>query len=394
MKRLLISLTATGLVFAALAAEARKDEYELEHEPDLTTEPTGVKWTQDNERALVEATSDAALAADTKDVAAATRLLAGLRGAYATDPLVAFRIGACSQYVMGRNRERLRDVWTESLLSEAERSTNLYVTTFCLDQLRWCGRPAQAGRVRALGEGAGDGNLAAFAAMVGRELEGRAVGKGADSPQPAKWISGDTSEAEKPAPMLVKAFDLAERPYVATLTVAFAGWGEVYVNGVKAGRDVLSPVTCQPDRRISSKDFDVAPLLRAGRNEIGILLGNGWFNHFTRSAWGFDAAPWRACPKARAELRADGRTVLVTDGTWTAYDSPIVFNSLRNGEWYDARQEGRRDNARPAKLEKYAPLGCVSPEDAAPCREGKIFDPVRTVRAPDGDTIYDFGANI
>ena len=394
MKLLLAFLAATALVSAALAAETRKDEYELDHEPDLTTEPTGVKWTQDNERALAEATSDAALAADTKDAAAAMRLLEGLRGAYATDPLVAFRIGACSQYVMGRGRERSRDAWTESLLSVAEQSTNLYVRTFCLDQLRWCGHRAQAGRIRALGERSGDGNLAAFAATVVRELEGRAVGKWMDCPQPAKWISGDTTEAEKPAPMLVKAFDLTERPREATLTVAFAGWGEVYVNGMKAGRDVLAPVTCQPDRRISYKDFDVAPLLRTGRNEIGILLGNGWFNHFTRSAWGFDAVPWRSCPKARAKLRADGRTVLVTDDTWTAYDSPIVFNSLRNGEWYDARQEGRRDNARPAKLENYAPLGCVSPEDAAPCREGKTFEPVRTVRAPDGDTIYDFGANI
>ena len=187
---------------------------------------------------------------------------------------------------------------------------------------------------------------------------------------PARWISGDTAEAEKSAPMLLKAFVLAERPREATLAVAFAGWGEVYVNGVKAGRDVLAPVTCQPDRRISSKDFDVAPLLRAGRNEIEILLGNGWFNHFTRSAWGFDSAPWRSCPKTRAELRVDGKTALVTDGAWTAYDSPIVFNSLRNGERYDARLEGRRDNARSAKVEKYAPLGYVSPEDAAPCREG------------------------
>jgi len=212
--------------------------------------------------------------------------------------------------------------------------------------------------------------------------------------EPAKWISGDTLAPEKPAPMLVKAFDLTAVPREAEVTAAFAGWGEVYVNGQKAGRDVLAPVTCQPDRRHSSKTYDVTKLLRAGRNEIGLLLGNGWFNHFTLTSWGFHEAPWIACPKARAELRADGKTVLTTDGTWTAYDSPILFDSLRNGEWYDARREGTRVNSRPAKLEKYAPWGCVTPEDAMPCREGELLEPQKTIPSPEDGVIYDFGANI
>ena len=217
------------------------------------------------------------------------------------------------------------------------------------------------------------------------------LGANAASPQ---WISGDSAEPEKPAPALVREFHLGGKPTNAVFTVAVAGWCEVTVNGEKAGRNVLQPVTCQPDRRNSSLRFDVTDLLKAGTNTLEVLLGNGWQNSFTIDAWGFHEAPWRSSPKIRGELTCDGKTLFATDGSWTAYDSPIVFNSLRNGEKYDARMEGSRVNERPAKVEKYAPWGVVSAEDAVPCREGEIFDPKTVLKTPYGKDVYDFGANI
>ena len=217
------------------------------------------------------------------------------------------------------------------------------------------------------------------------------LGANAASPQ---WISGDSAEPEKPAPALVREFHIGGKPTNAVFTVAVAGWCEVTVNGEKAGRNVLQPVTCQPDRRNSSLRFDVTDLLKAGTNTLEVLLGNGWQNSFTIDAWGFHEAPWRSSPKIRGELTCDGMTLFATDGSWTAYDSPIVFNSLRNGEKYDARMEGSRVNERPAKVEKYAPWGVVSAEDAVPCREGEIFDPKTVLKTPYGKDVYDFGANI
>ena len=209
-----------------------------------------------------------------------------------------------------------------------------------------------------------------------------------------KWISGDTLAPEKAAPILERSFELAETPTSARFTVAVAGWAEVYVNGEKLGEDVLSPVTCQPEKRISSLSFDLAGRLRKGQNTIGILLGNGWYNAFTKCSWKFDTAEWISAPQANGTLVVDGKAVLVTDGSWTAYDSPIVFNALRNGEWYDARLEGKRPNARKAKVEKYSPWGVVTPEDAAPCRAFETFVPQRVLTTPTGEKIYDFGANI
>ena len=209
-----------------------------------------------------------------------------------------------------------------------------------------------------------------------------------------QWISGDTADPAKPAPMLVKEFSLDAKPTKAVFSVAVAGWCEVYVNGVKVGKDVLSPVTCQPDERVSSLDFSVADLLKPGKNTLEVLLGNGWHNTFTICAWWFESAPWVSSPKICGKLNCDGQTLFVTDGSWRAYDSPVIFNGLRNGEWYDARKEGVRANLRGAKVEKYAPWGAVSPEDAVPCREFETFEPTRVLKSPQGLDIYDFGANI
>ena len=209
-----------------------------------------------------------------------------------------------------------------------------------------------------------------------------------------RWISGDTAAPEKPASVLVKEFTLDAKPKKAVFTVAVAGWCEVLVNGEKIGSDVLSPVTCQPDVRNSSLDFDLADRLKVGDNVLEVILGNGWQNAFTICAWGFQNAPWIGCPKIRGEMKCDEKVLFATDGSWLAYDSPIVFNSLRNGEWYDARMEGRRVNKRPAKVEKYEPWGKVSAEDAVPCREGELFEPRRVLQTPWETDIYDFGANI
>ena len=211
---------------------------------------------------------------------------------------------------------------------------------------------------------------------------------------PAKWISCSSAEPEKPAPALFKEFRLDAKPERAVFSVAVAGWCEVYANGEKVGRDVLLPVVCQPDRRVSSLDLDVTPLLKVGDNTLEVLLGNGWQNSFTIDAWGFCNAPWKSCPKIRGDLKCDGRTLFVTDGSWRVYDSPILLNSLRNGEWYDARREGQRINERPATVEQYVPWGCVSVEDAVPCREGVLFEPKSVGKTPSGRDLYDFGANI
>jgi alpha-L-rhamnosidase len=252
-----------------------------------------------------------------------------------------------------------------------------------------------------IAEGQVAGVAAALAAKCGitprkvplEELRRGLRAHGAIVPVRSRWISGDTKDRMKSAPWLEKVFSLEKAPVKAVLTLAVAGWHEVYVNGARIGEDVLSPVTCQPDKRISSVSHDVTAFLRQGENRLSVLLGNGWFNCFTHEVWGFKDASWMKEPMIRGELVSDGKVLFVTDGSWTAFDSPITFNALRGGEDYDARREGVRGNPRAATVVKYTPSGAVSPEDAVPCRAFEPIGPKRIFRSGDGATIYDFGSN-
>ena len=212
-------------------------------------------------------------------------------------------------------------------------------------------------------------------------------------PLGGKWISGGTASPKAPAPILERHFELKDIPRNAELTLAVAGWCEIKVNGRLIGDEVLVPTTCQPNLRISSLTRDISAYLKKGENVVAVLLGNGWYNCFTKEVWGFSDASWLGAPMICGELIADGQRLFETDGDWSAYDSPIVFNALRNGEWYDARKEGAGTNERPVTLVKYTPYAEISPEDASPCRGFDLIDPVDSFDAGDGGTIYDFGSN-
>ena len=128
----------------------------------------------------------------------------------------------------------------------------------------------------------------------------------------------------------------------------------------------------KPDKRLSSIARDVTPFLKKGENVVEVLLGNGWFNCFTKEVWGFSSAPWLGAPKACGELVVDGKTLLVTDGSWTVRDSPIVFNALRNGEYYDARREGSRANVRAVTRSHF--VDCPPSSKANPAMSGEPAD--------------------
>ena len=214
------------------------------------------------------------------------------------------------------------------------------------------------------------------------------------------WIGpsqGSEWAATCPAPCFVKTLELAKAPAKATAEIAAAGWFELRVNGRKAGENVLEPVTCQPDRRISLVVHDIAPLLKAGRNEIEITVANGWYGcAVPKEVWGFKDARWHkgVPPSFKGMIEIDGKTVAVSDGSWQVYDTPIVFSALRAGEYYDARREGTRHNLRLAAVLEKTPMAKVSPDDSAPCRLGEVFEPVEKIDLGKDGAVYDFRRNL
>ncbi|WP_316818055.1 alpha-L-rhamnosidase [Pedobacter nyackensis] len=157
------------------------------------------------------------------------------------------------------------------------------------------------------------------------------------------WISDGIDVNTLPAAYFRKVFQPEKKIKSARAYVAAAGLYELYLNGNKVGNHRLDPMYTRFDRRNLYVTYDVTENLKQGKNAIGVLLGNGWYNHQSLAVWDFDRAPWRARPAFCLDLRityTDGSTAVVATGyDWKTSLSPVIFNSIYTGEHYDARLE-------------------------------------------------------
>ena len=157
------------------------------------------------------------------------------------------------------------------------------------------------------------------------------------------WISDTYDYNLKPAPYLRKSFGVQKKVKSARAYIAVAGLYELYLNGEKVGNHRLDPMYTRFDRRTLYVTYDVTKSLQNGENVVGVLLGNGWYNHQSTAVWYFEKAPWRARPKFCIDLRIkyeDGSEEIIASGSdWKTALSPIIFNSIYTAEHYDARLE-------------------------------------------------------
>ena len=225
----------------------------------------------------------------------------------------------------------------------------------------------------------------------------------------AQWIAGSRSgpgEADPPpAPMLRCAVALDKPVASARAYVCGLGYYEMYINGSKIGNDVLAPGFTRYDRTAFYQTHDVTDALCTGANALGVILGNGWYNCFTKEVWDFQQAPWRDHPKLLLQLHvrfADGEErVIASDTQWRCSTGPIVFDGLRNGETYDARLEKPGwtqpdfDDAdwAPAVVVP-GPGGALRSQQMTPIRVNQTIEPVSVREVRPGVWVYDLGQNI
>jgi alpha-L-rhamnosidase len=212
-----------------------------------------------------------------------------------------------------------------------------------------------------------------------------------------------TQPAEvKPAPHLRKGFELTKEVASARAYVSGLGYYELYLNGLKVGDHVLDPAFTRYDRRVLYATYDVTTAVRHGKNAVGAILGNGWYNFHPKAVWNFDKAPWRDAPCLRCQLDiayTDGtHDTIVSDDTWKAAAGPIVFDGLMMGETYDARRElpgwaaaDFDDSAWTVAHAVKGPAGRVVAQAMPPIKVLETIQPARIAEPKPGVFVYDMG---
>jgi alpha-L-rhamnosidase len=212
------------------------------------------------------------------------------------------------------------------------------------------------------------------------------------------------SERRLPARWLRKEFAVEARVRRATAYLCGLGLSELYVNGKKAGDDVLSPALSEYPKRVYYVAHDVTHLMRRGANAVGVVLGNG--RYYAPRLDEPTATLTYGFPKMILLLRLDledGTSMdMISDAGWKlTCDGPIRANNEYDGEDYDARMElgtwtrAGYDDRRWEKASLVAaPGGVLAAQMMEPIRVTGRLKPVGVTEPKPGLHIFDMGQNM
>jgi alpha-L-rhamnosidase len=231
----------------------------------------------------------------------------------------------------------------------------------------------------------------------------------------AKWISDQLAlplndedfYKEMPNPLLRKEIDLKMEIKSARLYIAGLGYSIAYINGQRVGDHMLDMPWTQFAKQVMYNSFDVTSMLRKGKNAIGVMLGNGWYNPlpigmFQRFNFRDALTVGKPCLKAQLRITySDGSAeTIVTNENWKAGDGPVLKNSVYLGELYDARLEQKGwaepgfDDSKWSKVKlEPGPKGQLIAQYIPPVRATKILKPVKMTEPKPGVYLFDFGQN-
>ena len=207
------------------------------------------------------------------------------------------------------------------------------------------------------------------------------------------------------APLLRGEFSLDEGhgPVVrASLHATAHGIFEAYLNGQPVSDDVLSPGWSSYEWRLRYRSYDVTSLLQP-RSVLGIELGNGWFRG--RLGWSGGSAYYGNDLVALAQLEiefSDGHVqTVVTDESWTAGPSAVLFNDLYDGQTIDARRysdtwlgRGFSDKSWTGVHRAEFDFGTLTPYIGPPVQRQEELRPIKIWTSPAGKMLVDFGQNL
>lgn len=211
------------------------------------------------------------------------------------------------------------------------------------------------------------------------------------------------------APVFRKEFELASKPVRAFLHISALGLYEAEMNGRRVGDHILAPEWTDYDVRVQYQTYDVTSMLDAGKNAIGVTLGDGWYAgriglaHVVPNGllWGIYGANPKLIARLRVECEDGSEIIIVTDDTWRwTRNGPIRRNDILDGVVYDARKE-MPGFSKPGFDDSEWEMATVTSHDALlvpqpnePIRVTKELSSIAMTEPNPGVYIFDLGQNM
>ncbi len=212
----------------------------------------------------------------------------------------------------------------------------------------------------------------------------------------AKWIQSER-EFYKDTKCGVTFFkDFSAKAPVKNAVLSITGLG-VYtaeLNGRPVTDSVLNPGCTEYPKRHQYQQFNVTHLLEQN-NQFQVDLGAGWVLGW-ESATGFKYRIGGRTPRPAILVQLDieygdgTAEQVVSDLNWTCSESKLRFNSIYDGQTYDATWEHKPE---PVALYAHGKKMLI-PQEGEWIREQETFAPIEVITTSKGETVLDFGQEI
>ncbi len=223
---------------------------------------------------------------------------------------------------------------------------------------------------------------------------------------PSNFISAGrefaTLENFVPAPLIRRSFIVDVPPEKAELIITALGFYKLFINGEDITKGFLAPYRSNFDHLVYYDRYDVTDKLKNGKNTIGIILGNGLKNS-NADHWFFNKARFRSAPATAFSVELnygdENKVFINSDTEALTSPSPIIFDDLHYGEYYDATKEIKNwcfpefdDSCWKNVISAEKPYGEARLCRAEPIIIRNSIEPIEIIKYDEG-YIYDFGLN-
>lgn len=211
----------------------------------------------------------------------------------------------------------------------------------------------------------------------------------------AKWITM-VEDYKEVCPVFKKDFKAVGEVECAKLWITSIGVYEAELNGERIGSYVLAPGWTSYRNRLQYQEYDVTDMVKED-NSLQVLVGRGWYKG-RLPGWGnsfvqdeLQKMPTGILARLEITFKNGEHQVIVSDETWQAAKSQVLFSEIYDGETYDASNTIRE--YQPVQVFD-GPFNTLIPQEGEEIREEERLHTSKIFTTPKGEVVIDFGQEI
>ena len=216
-----------------------------------------------------------------------------------------------------------------------------------------------------------------------------------DEPWQANWIV--PSKQTSYTPIFKHEVVISKQKEIAQARVYMCGLGlyELSINNKKIGDEYLTPGYHAYNHWLQYQTYEVNDLIN-GRNNIEILMGDGWY----KGKFGFGKGlkegnlygeDYQVIFELRITYKDGSEEIIVSDESWHTVESQVMENGIYYGESIDlTHQADKKENV----LLTTSHLGDLEERVSPPIKVKEQIKPIEKLTTPKGEIILDMGQNM